>query len=96
MSVSEVAPIGAANQDDIDNFGQAVENFRPACYQSFDFLPGNSASHQYKKDTLLPLEHRFFLPRILHYTHTLRLAHISTPIFMSKVDAKSAYRRGSI
>ena len=91
-----MAPIGLVTQDALDDFGQVVEKLRPACDQSFDFSPRNFANHPLMKDSLPPLELRFFFSTILCYENNLRFSHPSTPIFMSNVDIKSAYRRGTM
>ena len=93
---SMVAPVGVASQETVNELGEIVPKYRPTHDQSFEFSPGTSVNKLLLKDDLPPLFYGFCLLRILHYIHALRLSDSTCPILISKVDFKSAYRRGTI
>ena len=91
-----VAPQGVAVQDTINELGEIVPKHRPTCDQSFEFSPGNSVNKLLRKDLLPGLCYGHCLLRILHCIHALRTIDLNRPILISKLDFKSAYRRGTM
>ena len=96
MKDAVVVPCGMVTQWTVDSEGNRVPKYRPTHDQSFDYSEGNSINHRLLKDNLPELFYGFCLLRILHYVHVLRLAKPSKSIIISKIDVKSAYRRGTM
>ena len=96
MRSAIVAPVGMIVQHEVDNDGNIFPKHGPAHDQSIYYSEENSVNNRLIKDDLPPLFYGFCSLRLLHYVHTLCLDEPNKHILMSKIDAKSAYRRGTM
>ena len=91
-----VVPYGIPNQFTINELGERIGNDRLIHDQSFDYSEGNSVNHRLTLDGFHELRCSSCLLQIIHYAHALRLARPKIQIVASKVDLKSACRRGHL
>ena len=68
----------------------------PTHDQPFEFSEENSSKNHLIKDDLPPLYCGFCLLRLLHCVYSLRLAGPTNHVLISKINIKSAYRRGTM
>ena len=91
---AEVAPHGFVLQNTISEHGEIIEKDRITHDQSF---PGSSSKESVNsrviEELLSPCMFGHMHLRCIHFIVGCRLRHPSTPILISKIDWKSAYRR---
>ena len=83
-------------QTTLDEFGRSIPKCRPTHDRSFNFSESNSTNDRLDRHSIPPLHCGFCLNRIFHSTHSLRFHEPTKSIVMSKIDFKSAYRRGTM
>lgn len=88
-----VAPMGNATQTTIDEEGNRIPKHRLTHDQSFPFSSGTSVNSRVRDQDLPPTQYGFAFSRFLHMIAAMRLKHPTVPIYLSKYDFKSAYRR---
>ena len=88
-----LGPIGAAHQHTLDNNGNPHTKERMTHDQTFSFTPGSSVNARTQQKNLPHLQYGHCLSRIIHYILALRWRFPWAPIFLSKSDYKSAYRK---
>jgi hypothetical protein len=90
-----IAPLGLAHQFGINERGEIVPKARLTHDQSFNVIPGTrrSVNHRTLLHLLTPCRYGHALLRFIHVVLSLRARHPSTPILMTKIDLKAAYRR---
>ena len=91
---ASICPMNVIEQFTISENGELTEKQR-ACHDlSFPFAPSDtSVNSRVSKDELNNCVFGHCILRIIHYIISLRLRHPSIPIYIQKVDWKSAYRR---
>jgi hypothetical protein len=88
-----LAPMNIMHQNSIDESGKIVEKDRLTHDQSYKFNSGTSVNSRTKSEELLPCMYGACLRRLMNWVCAARNKFPDVPIFVSKVDFKSAYRR---
>lgn len=89
-----LSPLGCVSQTSIDESGKPIEKWRLTHDQSFDHgNKTNSVNGRVIKAQLPTCVYGRALDRIIHKIVATRITRPTTPIFISKFDFKSAYRR---
>jgi len=91
----EIAPLGMVVQSTIDERGNPKEKLRLTHDQSFNpkGMDGCSVNDRVDETTLTPARFGKAFSRVLYHILFLRLMVPGEPIYLTKVDFKSAYRR---
>ena len=88
------APMNIMDQNSIDECGKIVEKMRLTHDQSYVFGGSKtSVNSRTRKDELLPCMYGACLRRLINWAIAARRRFPGVPIYASKVDFKSAYRR---
>ena len=89
-----VGPMGLVSQTSIDEHGNTIPKHRLTHDQSFNYDLENikSVNERVRKDLLSQCVYGFALKRFIHSIVALRTEFPDTPLLMSKLDFKSAYR----
>ena len=88
-----LAPMNIMHQNSIDETGRIVEKDRLTHDQSFKFGSDTSVNSQARTDDMLTCMYGACLRQLTNWACAARAKYPATPIFASKVDFKSAYRR---
>ena len=88
-----LAPMNIMHQNSIDETGKIVEKDRLTHDQSFKFGSDTSVNSRANTDDALLCMYGACLRRLTNWACAARAKYPTTPIFASKVDFKSAYRR---
>ena len=88
------APMNIMDQNSINDCGRIIEKLRLTYDQSYVFGGSNtSVNSRVCKVKLLPCMYGACLKRLINWTVAARRQYPGIPIYASKVDFKSAYRR---
>ena len=90
---ASVIPIGIAKQWTMNSEGERIRKLRTTHDLSRPWKSGNSVNNMIDKDLMDPCLFGFCLSRLLHGIHAMRHRHPKIPIFISKIDLDSAFRR---
>ena len=88
-----VAPLGLVSQFTINEQGKQVSKHRLTHDQSFNFSPENSVNFRVLHESLTTCRYGTALRRFIHFIVDVRRRHPTTPILLTKLDFKAAYRR---
>ena len=90
---ASVIPIGITHQMTLDAEGNKIKKQRTTHDLSRPWESGHSVNNMIDKDLMDPCLFGFCLSRILHGIHAMRNKYTHLPIFISKIDLDSAFRR---
>lgn len=88
-----ISPLGCQEQDTINQKGETTVKHRRTHDQSFLGPSGASTNSKVIEEHLPPCKYGRCLKRLLNYIASLCLRHPSTPIYLSKFDFDTAFRR---
>jgi hypothetical protein len=90
----EMAPMNIMAQNTIDEFGRVISKDRLTHDQSWKWGSGTSVNSRVQKEFLQDCRYGFCIRRIVNWAVAARRAYPGQRILASKIDYKSAYRRG--
>ena len=91
-----MAPLNIMAQNTIDEFGRIVPKDRLTHDQSWKWSSGTSVNSRVQKELLQATRYGFCIRRIINWAVATRQKYPGQKILVTKIDYKSAYRRGTL
>lgn len=88
-----ISPLGCQQQDTINEYGEVIQKNRLTHDQSFPGPSGNSTNLRVISEELPTCLYGHCLKPLINYIASIRLRHLSVPIYLSKYDFDAAFRR---
>jgi hypothetical protein len=89
-----MAPMNIMAQNTIDELGRIIPKDRLTHDQTWKWSSGTSVNSRIKKELLQACRYGFCIRRLINWTLAARQQYPNQRILSSKIDYKSAYRRG--
>ena len=96
MKGLEMAPMNIMAQNTIDEFGRVVPKDRLTHDQSWKRGSGTSVNSRVRKEFLQQTRYGFCIRRMINWAVAARRQYPNQKILATKIDYKSAYRRGTL